>query len=312
MAEKFRIDDIFNEKAKKWSLWFMVPFDFISSTNLRKISFAAFIVGVYTFVIDYLENYWLHVEFHPPSTIFYLLGLVLGLLLVFRTNTAYDRWWQGRIQISYLSNNAKNFASKMNAYLPKDDQDNRIFFAKMIANHAYAMKEVLRYGVRFDDLIETNKGELDKLKKVYHVPSEITAQIMIKLEEMYRSKKLSFPQYWELHKYIDEMTNIVGNCERIRTTPMPYSYRLHLKKFIFVFALMMPFGFIEYLDEWSVVIVVIIFYAMSGLDVIGEEIEDPFGQDEDDLPIDYVCHSIEKYATVALKVTLPSHHVGSH
>jgi putative membrane protein len=303
LASKFTIESAIQEHP---SLWKSVLFDFHRTPTLRTMLFSSIMVGIYVFVVDYLENYVLHVSFKPPYTIFYLIGLVLGWLLVFRTYTAYDRWWQGRIQISYLSNNAKNFASKLNAIFDKNDTENRLFFAKMISNHAYAMKEVLRFGVRFDELIETTSGELNDLKKVYHVPSEIATQIMIKLTELYRKNKLTYPQYLEMHKYIDVMTDVVGNCERIRTSPMPFSYRIHLKKFTLFFALISPFYFVHEIDHWSIVIIMIIFYSMSGLEAIGEEIEDPFGQDENDLPIDYVCSSIEKYSFIALKVNLES------
>jgi len=281
-----------------------VLFDFHKTATSRKILYRTIALCIYVFAVDYLENYVLHVAFKPPYTIFYLVGLVLGWLLVFRTYTAYDRWWKGRTEISYLSNNAKNLSSKLNAYLAKNDLENRTFFAKMISNHAYAMKETLRYGVRFDELIETIPGELRELKKVYHVPSEITSQIMLKINDLYKAKKLTFPQYWELHKYIDMMAEVVGNCERIRTSPMPSAYRIHLKKFILFFALISPFYFVHEIDHWSVLIIGIIFYAMTGLEAIGEEIEDPFGQDENDLPIDFVCHSIEKYASINLNVQL--------
>jgi ion channel-forming bestrophin family protein len=301
LAKKFHIESGIQPHPP---LLTSVLFDFHKTPTSRTILFRTLAVVAYVALVDYLETYVLHVAFKPPYTIFYLVGLVLGWLLVFRTYTAYDRWWKGRAEISYLSNNAKNLSSKLNAYLPKDDMINREFFAKMIANHAYAMKETLRYGVRFDELIETIPGELADLKKVYHVPSEISSQIMIRLNELFREKKLTFPQFWELHKYIDMMVEVVGNCERIRTSPMPAAYRIHLKKFILFFALISPFYFVQEINLWSMLIIGVIFYAMSGLEAIGEEIEDPFGQDENDLPIDFVCNSIEKYASINLKVEL--------
>lgn len=309
MADKF---SILEQKSSNFSsqnsLLFTVFFDFFSTETLRKVSTGLFLISIYVLFVEILEDKVLHVAFKPPSTLFTLLGTVLGLLLVFRTNTAYDRWWQGRILVSTLSNTTKNFASKLNAILAKTDKENRTFFAYMISNHAYSMKEVLRYGVKFDELIETHPGELNDLKKVYHVPSEIVSQIHLKLTEIYRNKQISDYQYLELHKYTDMMTDVVGNCERIRTSPLPFSYRVHLKKFILFFALLLPFGFIHYLDYWSVLIVGILFYAMSGLDVLAEEIEDPFGQDENDLPIDFFCKSIRKAVFTTLKVETENHH----
>lgn len=303
MAKKFDIKESIQEHPR---LLYAVLLDFHRSPTLRIILFRTLLLGLYVAIVDYLENYVLHVAFKPPYTVFYLVGLVLGWLLVFRTYTAYDRWWKGRTEISYLSNSAKNFSSKLNAYLPKSDVENRYFFASMIANHAFSMKETLRYGVRFNELIETHPGELDELKKVYHVPSEITNLLMQKITDLYRAKVLTYPQFLDLHSNIDKMNEVVGNCERIRTSPMPFAYRIHLKKFILFFALISPFYFVHEINHWSIVIIMVIFYAMSGLEAIGEEIEDPFGQDENDLPIDYVCNSIKKYAFVNLQVPLPS------
>lgn len=299
MASHFDIKSSIQEHPR---LWYAVLLDYHRTPTLRSILYRTIVVGIYVCIVDYLESYVLHVAFKPPYTIFYLVGLVLGWLLVFRTYTAYDRWWKGRTEISYLSNAAKNFSSKLNSILPENDSENRYFFASMIANHAFSMKESLRYGVKYSELIETHVGELDELKKVYHVPSEISSLMMQKVTDLYRLNKMTYPQFLDLHKYIDQMNEVVGNCERIRTSPMPFAYRVHLKKFILFFALISPFYFVHEIGLWSILIIMIIFYAMSGLESIGEEIEDPFGQDENDLPIDYVCNSIKKYAFVNLKV----------
>ncbi|MDX2195397.1 MAG: bestrophin family protein [Cytophagales bacterium] len=310
MADHF---DIHAMEDKKPSMWFSVVFDYFRTPTLRKTTFSALLVGVYVLIINYLEKFVVHVDFHPPSTIFYILGSVLGWLLVFRTYTAYDRWWKGRIAISYLSNNAKNFSSKMNAYLDKSDIENRKFFANMIANHAYAMKEMLRHGIKYSELIETKPGELSEIKKTYHVPNEIAAQLMIRLTLLYKTKIISYPQYLEAHTYIDTMNLVVADCERIHSSPIPFAYRIHLKKYVLLFAIIMPYGFIDYLDYWSTLVIAVIFYAMYGLDLLAEEIEDPFGDDENDLPIDYVCASIEKYSTTNLQVSIrPSHKIHAH
>lgn len=302
MAKHFTIE---SAVQKRPPLLQAVLFDFHRSYTRRLILYRTFAVGAYVFIVDYLENYVLHVAFKPPYTLFYLLGYVLYWLLVFRTYTAYDRWWKGRIEISYLSNTAKNFSSKLNAYLPVSDTENRLFFAQMITNHAYAMKELLRYGVKYNELVELKPGELDDLKRAYHITTEIALKIVERLTKLYKEGKLSQTQFWEMHKYTDRMTEIVGNCERIRTSPMPFSYNVHLKKFILFFALISPFYFVHEINHWSVLIIMVIFYALSGLEVIGEEIEDPFGQDENDLPIDYVCGTIKRYACLNLGVTFP-------
>ncbi|MBY0426001.1 MAG: hypothetical protein K2Q22_10225, partial [Cytophagales bacterium] len=123
-----------------------------------------------------------------------------------------------------------------------------------------------------------------------------------RITELYREEKITDAQLLDLNKYTDVATEVVGSCERIRTSPVPFSYAIHLKKFIFFFTLILPFGFIHDLGYWSVVIIMLIFYALVGLEAIGEEIEDPFGQDENDLPIDGICKSIKNSVCAILRV----------
>jgi len=290
------------KKQQDDPIWFSIIFDFFKTRTLRKLSASVLVVGLYTFACDYAENEIFHIDFKPPSTIYSLLGIVLGLLLVFRTNTAYDRWWSGRILLSTLSSNGRNFAIKLNAILPKNDLANRLFFSKMIANHAFAMKENLRGGVNYDELTETDENLFPHLQSVYHVPNEIMALVSERITELYRQEKITDAQLLDLNKYTDVATEVVGSCERIRTSPVPFSYAIHLKKFIFFFTVILPFGFIHDLGYWSVVIIMLIFYALVGLEAIGEEIEDPFGQDENDLPIDGICKSIKNSVSALLRV----------
>lgn len=287
--------------GKQPPLWFAVIFDFHRTPTLRKILMYSVAAGLYTAILDYLENYVLHVDFKPPTVVFTLMGTVLGLLMVFRTNTAYDRWWSGRILLSNLTNSNRNFAIKLNAYLHLDDKITRHFFSSMISNHAYSMKENLRDGIKWDELEDMEEGILERLQNAYHVPNEIISIINERIIEIYRAGKISDPQLLELNRHTDIATDTNGSCERIRTSPVPFSYNVHLKKFMIFFAAIMPFGFIHELDYWSVLIVMLIFYALAGLDAIGEEIEDPFGQDENDLPIDKICKTIKSNVRAILR-----------
>lgn len=281
-------------KKREKSVWFSVLFDFHRTKTLKRLLVSMLLVGAYAFAVDFVESEMLHVDFRPPSYVYSMLGIVLGILLVFRTNTAYDRWWEGRKLLSKLGYNWKNVALKLNAFLPADDQENRRYFAAMIANHSYSLKESLRNGVKKHELIEAEPGMLNNLDKIYHVPNYFAAGICNRFNALYKTGVITDMQFLELSKHIDEASEVVSSCERIHTSPIPFSYAIHLKKFLFAFVLILPFGFIHDLGYWCILIVMLIFYAMVGLDVIGEEIEDPFGQDENDLPFDAICKSLKK------------------
>jgi putative membrane protein len=89
------------------------------------------------------------------------------------------------------------------------------------------------------------------------------------------------------------MVDILGACERILKTPVPYSYSMFLKKFIFLYVITLPIGFVATFDWWSVPVVMLVFYILVSVELIAEEIEDPFGVDENDLPLDGLCETIE-------------------
>jgi ion channel-forming bestrophin family protein len=276
------------------SLWFKIIFDFHKTKTLKKLSISVLLVGLYAFACDYLESEVFHVDFKPPSYIFSMLGIVLGLLLVFRTNTAYDRWWEGRKLLSKLGYNLKNLSIKVGSYLPKYDEENRTYFYKMMVNHAFSLKETLRDRDGFDELIGLDAEFIESLKTKYHVPNHFIVLINERIVHLYRNGTFTDMQFLELSKHIDEASEVVSSCERIHTSPIPFSYSIHLKKFLLFFTIILPFGFIHDLGYWCILIVMLVFYAMTGLETIGEEIEDPFGQDENDLPFDSVCKSLKK------------------
>ena len=296
------MNDHLDDRGKTKSVWFAVLFDFHRTKTLRRLLVSMLLVGLYAFIVDYVESDLLHIDFKPPSYVYSMLGIVLGILLVFRTNTAYDRWWEGRKLLSKLGYTWKNVAIKLNAFLPANDSLHRNYFASMIANHSFSLKESLRGGVIVDELVESEPGILNNLDQLYHIPNFFLTKICEKINYLYKQGVITDMQFLELTKHVDDTSEVVSSCERIRTSPIPFSYSIHLKKFLFAFVLILPFGFIHDLGYWCVLIVMLIFYAMVGLDVIGEEIEDPFGQDENDLPFDAICKSLRKNVNEILKV----------
>ncbi|MCS6824139.1 MAG: hypothetical protein NZ529_07555 [Cytophagaceae bacterium] len=268
-------------------------FSLVDYKTLLKLSPNILFYGIYVTTLYYVEHNIFFLNFKPTSTVFSLLGIVLGLLLVFRTNTAYDRWWEGRRIWGSLVDASRNLAIKLNAYLPPDDEVNRSYFAKMLPNYFFALKEHLREGVRYEELEEpANSGLFDELKKSKHVPNYISALIFKRLNELATQKIISYEQLITVDKLSDVFTNSAGGCERIKNTPIPTSYSKHLDRFVLLYSLILPFGFMHDLGYWTVPTVMIIYFALEGIKVIGEEIEDPFGRDTNDLPTDAISERI--------------------
>ncbi len=274
-------------------------------TFFRAKTFKALIPGLivaclYTAFLAWLEDVLFSKELKIAPFIYQLVGIVLGLLLVFRTNTAYERWWEGRKLLGALVNNSRNLALKLNAFLPPAQHEARQYFAHLIINFCFALKEHLRSGVKFDELQETNPPTLARLQTAKHVPN-ITASIIFETVHRLHENGILKPEHLMiLNPQLEALTDITGACERIKKTPIPHAYRVHLLKFVFLFVLLLPFGLVADMKYWACLVVGMIFYAFVGLDFIANEIEDPFGNDANDLPTDAICNGIKDTVTEIL------------
>jgi len=276
--------------------WFSLIFHNYSRHVMRALRPALIFIVIYTTIICYvmLNLLKLHEQdWHSTITMHQLLGIVLGLFLVFRTNTSYDRWWEGRKLWGSMVNNTRNLAVKINSYLT-DDTEQKIWFAQMIANLPIALKEHLRAGVNTSDLDIVDEDMIKKVEGVKHVPNAISSIIYKRCYDLYKSGKITGDQLIILDRELKEFLDIVGACERIKNTPIPYSYSMYIKKFIFIYLLTLPFGLVTAEEYITIPIVLLITYVLLGVELIAEEIEDPFGKDINDLPTDDLSVKIKE------------------
>ncbi len=274
--------------------WFTFIFRFHKADTFRTLMPIMFAIGVYSGVIGYLEvEYWklADTSYVKNITIMHgMLGFVISLLLVFRTNTAYDRWWEGRKMWGALVNNSRNFALKLAVILA--DEKDRKYFRKMIPSYASILHKHLKDEETSQQLFDGVDLEIDHHK---HKPNQVAKMLFQKINDLYDSKKITGDQLIILNEEIKSFTDICGACERIKNTPIPYSYSAFLKKFIFFYVMTLPFGYSFSLGYYVVPVVVFIFYVLASLELIAEEIEDPFGSDENDLPTQKIAENIKKH-----------------
>ena len=225
-----------------------------------------------------------------------LLGFAISILLVFRTNSAYDKWWEGRKLWGNLINNSRNLSMKLNAILPEDDEEERAFFQKTIPAYALALHDHLKAESTATSLfkqdIHTPKSvEIDENK---HVPNQISTLLYMRILNLVNDKKITGEQLIFLNSELQSFTDICGGCERIKNTPIPFSYSAFIKKFIFIYLITLPFGYVFNLGYLIIPVVAFVFYVLVSLELIAEEIEDPFGEDENDLPTDLMAKNLKK------------------
>lgn len=255
-------------------------------------------VAIFSGIIAYLElNYIKLAETTYVKNIgmmHNLLGFVISMLLVFRTNTSYDRWWEGRRQLGLLTNVSRNFAIKIKALNLKPQHVE--FFEYAISKYAFALKEHLRekqYFGKNSVLIEVDGGK--------HIPNQVAAKISSRVFELEANGEISGYQLMMLNSDVQQFTEVCGGCERIKNTPIPYSYSAFIKKFIFIYVITLPFGWVFSLGYFVIPIVPFILYVLASLELIAEEIENPFGEDANDLPVNEICNNIEKHVGEILK-----------
>ncbi len=278
--------------------WFSYIFRFHKADTIRKLTPLLLGMSVYSGLIAYLElSYWnlsanSYVKGIPAMHS--LLGFAISMLLVFRTNTAYDRWWEGRKLWGALVNNSRNLALKLSVILPENDSQERAFFKKAIGAYARALDHHLHKKKTQNELFEV-EGRDEKFRVIdhdKHVPNQIARMIYQHVHQLFQDKKITGEQLLYINAEVQSFTDICGSCERIKNTPIPFSYSVFIKKFIFVYVMTLPFGFVFTLGYYVIPVVAFITYVLASLELIAEEIEDPFGGDPNDVPTDKIAQTI--------------------
>jgi putative membrane protein len=279
--------------------WFAATFSLYKSDTARKLFPLMLILAAYSAGIAYIELEYLkfsEISWAKNVTIVHnLLGFVMSLLLVFRTNTAYDRWWEARKQWGTLTNVSRTLAIRMNAFLRKDDVVNRSFFKKAIPLFANTLFLYLRSNRTRFMLDEQEHPEFDNLDTKKHGPNQVASMLFERANKLYQEEKITGDQFIIINQHLHTFTDVGGACERIKNTPIPISYSSFIKKFIFLYVLTLPVGYVFSMGYLVVAAVPFIFYVMGSLELIAESIEDPFGTDVDDLPIDKIGENIKKH-----------------
>ncbi len=224
------------------------------------------------------------------------LGLVLGMLLVFRTNTSYDRWWEARKQWGQLVNDSRNLAIKVQTCVRADSAD-KVALGRLLVGFAFSLRGHLRGGVRLQEV----PGCESLTDQPPHVPSYLASQIYSQLERWRQSEQLGGFELLFLDRHAAGLMDVCGACERIQKSPISASYRWFIRQMIVIYLLTLPWGLVADFGYWSILAVALLSYFMVGVEMIAEEIEDPFDGSEDDIELDAICQTIESSVMTLLE-----------
>jgi ion channel-forming bestrophin family protein len=223
-------------------------------------------------------------------------NIVLGLLLVFRTNTAYERFWEGRKAWGTLVNTVRNLSRQILVAIAENhpsDRQAKITAVKLLPAFAIALKLHLRsQSVNAELEANLSAEQFEELQTINHPPLEIGFWISSYLQDQTKQDKLDRYQLNDMIQLLNQMVDVVGICERILKTPIPLAYSIHLKQLLMIYCLSLPFQMVAQLEWMTGPIVALISFTLLGIEEIGIQIEDPFGHDANDLPLDNICNNM--------------------
>lgn len=231
----------------------------------------------------------------------------LTLLLVFRTNTAHERFWEGRKLWGMLVNAARNLTRDIWIVVKEKEPEERAekeATLRLVVAFAYAMKLHLR-GEGVNEKLAPLMSEVQyfRLKDINHPPLQIAFWIGDYLQYQYDRDRLNAYQLAALHKLVDEMVDILGGCERILKTPLPLIYPIILRKLVLIYCLLLPLEIVVSVHWLTGLVTALVSFTLLSIEQIGAEIEEPFGHDPNDLPLPRICltirHNVEELIALA-------------
>lgn len=223
---------------------------------------------------------------------FTLLGLVLSIFLSFRNNACHERWWEGRKLWGQLLIEARGFARLANALLPADAALRRRV-SRPLVGFSHALAAQLRGREEIAAAMPWLEPDQLAAFERRNVPDGLLALVAAELAASLRAGRIDSYLYGRFEAHLHALASVQGACERIAGTPLPFAYTLLLHRCVWLFCVLLPFGLAGTLGWATPVVSMLLAYAFFGLDQVGEELEEPFGLEANDLPLDAMVRTIE-------------------
>ena len=254
---------------------------------------------IYIGIISALD-YQYHLEdLHFPLAIVAVLGTVIGLLLAFRTNSSYDRWWEARTLWGAIVNDSRTWARQLLEFTPSENLDEakkeklKTMSYRQIA-WCYALSRSLRKQKPDHELsCFLDSTEINRYGASHNVPNDLLLTQAGELQKLYRDGSLELFQFIELEKTLTRLTNSMGGCERIKNTKFPESYSLLVHLLIYVFVLFLPFGLVEVPALGLVVTSLFLAFSFLLIERVSVYLQDPFSNRSSDTPMLALSRTIE-------------------
>jgi putative membrane protein len=228
--------------------------------------------------------------------------VILGLLMGFRNQSAYARWWEARGLWGQLTNDSRNLAAKVAAFVPAAEAG-PARVAETLAGFAVALKGHLR-----DELprLQDVPGFEKEADEPAHVPLYLARRLYAVVADWKRAGHVDGPTLWVLDAHLRGLLDVCGGCEKIRNTPLSPSYRSLLRTGLVVNVLAGPWLAVPEFGFWAVPMFELVCFFLLGVELIDSVVEEPFGRERDDLDLDRYCTTIRDGVAASLPFAAPS------
>lgn len=275
--------------AKAWLRIVVTVRGSVAANLLGRVAIAV-VLGVVAWLVHDAS------EFSIPPIAHTLIGAALGLLLVFRTNASYGRYVEARELLGRIVNASRDLARQVVTYVA--DHPERAVLRADVLRWLAAFYRLLVQSVRDErdlgDLGERlTAAERAQLEPLRHRPAVVAAWISARLLAAQRAGVLETEPLRAMDANLTTLVAALGGCERIRRTPVPFAYAQHIKLFMVLFCFTVPFALVDALGVYTAIASGALSFALFGIDEIGVEIEDPFGTDPNDLPMERIGDTVE-------------------
>ncbi len=269
----------------------------LKGSIIKRIALRCLMVTVLAALIVLVERHFPAFFYPVSATPFTLLGLSLSIFMSFRNNACYDHWWEGRKAWGTLIIETRSFIRQSVAIA---DAPLRAELLRSLCAFAHGLNARLR------NECESNatRAWLSQAAPVaaHNVCNGILDSIGSQCSQLAQQGQISEWRYTLLEQRLAGLTQVQATCERIKGSPLPFPYTLLLHRTIYIFCLLLPFALAEPLGWLAPLFTTLVSYTFFGLDAIGNELEDPFGRDENDLPMDALVRTVERDVLAALGV----------
>lgn len=264
-----------------------------------KIKGGVLLVTIYSIVIAIMYNNFHVTRITIPISVPMVLGTVISLLLGFRSNQAYDRWWEARIIWGAIVNDSRSLTRQITSFVsnPYEDEDIEAFKSKFVRRQiawCYALSHSLRGEDPFQSITRLlDEDEVVYLSKFRNVPSGILKLHEMDLIHAMKMGWINEYQQVELDKTLTRLCDSMGKCERIKNTVFPSTYSLYIHFALNLFIMLLPFGIIEYLGFMEIPLVIAISASFMLIEKMAIHLQDPFENKPTDTPMTTISKTIE-------------------